>query len=635
MGTHLLTSERPVKKRPLPILSIDFENDITKGAVSGFQCASIYGYTNIRVGRAQTYQPLFHEKTFTELDTLFEYLLNINTQPTRVPGILSAFNYNYDMNFLFEILDDPHTLQNKSTFISAQTTNGFKMYDVANYAQGSLKDWIQTLNMEELYGVVKVEDEEGNMPTDMNEIKRRCANDAKATYFLTKYFSDFCFDWGVSFKATAPSAALSIFRTNFFHHRFVRKDDVFNDYERHSYYGARTELFRRGVFDVKSYDINSQYPWVMRDKEFPDPASIQYFDNGVGWGRTLDDENTHAIFNVRVKAPKNFVMTLPYKHNVGTSEEKLLFPWGEFTGCWTSVELREALKDGYEIVHCYNYVKYRHSYPYFREFVDTFYRLRREAEEDGRRDLAQVYKRMLNSLYGKFAQRNGKNGFLGKMSGFLGDLPNGVNIKVFDFCGNDIISIAATIEEDAKHTFPVLSSFVTAYARLELKRLMNKYEDYLIYSDTDSLKLMSNVGHVPTDKRLLGALKDETNEMGGRMAFIRVKNYFPVGDAILEIPFEEDADISGMPDEIVIPRDRRRTIKGVGKKDDVVFSVIDRVIRSHGLKPIRTKEGIRMSQEPGKWIDKAKESDIYDSKRVWSGKQSEPIYINEFARKVA
>ena len=94
---------------------------------------------------------------------------------------------------------------------------------------------------------------------------------------------------------------------------------------------------------------------------------------------------------------------LPYR-----GKDKLLFPWGEFEGWWTSPELIEALKYGYEILEVKDFILYRKPVKVFEGYANFCYNHRLDAQEKDGKGSAfdMIWKLMGNGVYGKFGEQH-------------------------------------------------------------------------------------------------------------------------------------------------------------------------------------------------------------------------------------
>src|ERR1017187_5068638 len=147
------------------------------------------------------------------------------------------------------------------------------------------------------------------------------------------------------------------------------------------YYGGRVECFKKGVIDgkFKVYDVNSMYPYVM--KNFQHPISAGYF---IG--------NTISKFTC-------FVTVEGFSHGAFPSREKnrgLCFEkkYGVFNV--TIHEYRCAIRlglfDQKRVIRAYNF----DTRDTFKGFVNHFYKSRIEAKNSGDTISALFYKFVLN-----------------------------------------------------------------------------------------------------------------------------------------------------------------------------------------------------------------------------------------------
>ena len=198
-------------------------------------------------------------------------------------------------------------------------------------------------------------------------------------------------------KITLSSLALSIFRlkyndvSNFPIHIPNKNEDTFI---RRSYYGGHTDTYKPYGEDLYYYDVNSLYPFVM--KEYPMPGGVPV------WHGNLEGKDLDSIFGfieAYVVCPKTIKKPfLPYRDN---NNNTLIFPTGEFVGVYYSEELKYARGLGYTVIPISGYLFERMESP-FRDFVSSLFESRLEARISGNESLAYVYKILMNSLYGRF-----------------------------------------------------------------------------------------------------------------------------------------------------------------------------------------------------------------------------------------
>lgn len=188
-------------------------------------------------------------------------------------------------------------------------------------------------------------------------------------------------------KLTIGSAAMTQLKKT---QKFDILSDSQSDYIRQNYYyGGRTEKFVTGhvTGNFRVYDVNSMYPYVMRN--FRHPISSSYY---------IDNKISDDTFFVSVKGFSRGAFPERIKN------EGLRFYHRHSTYHVSIYEYQAAIECGMfdcdEIVQTVNFTLSCT----FEPFVDKFYGMRMEAKQNGDKLGSLFYKLILNSSYGKFAQ---------------------------------------------------------------------------------------------------------------------------------------------------------------------------------------------------------------------------------------
>lgn len=349
-----------------------------------------------------------------------------------------------------------------------------------------------------------------------------CTRDVE---ILSEYFIKFLKWWSMNnlgnFAFSVAGLAFNAFRHRFMVHKiFVHDNENAIKLELESYRGGRNECFRLGEINEKLYklDVNSMYPAVMRFNEYP--VKLVKFTRNVTVDRLKElIKKYHAIAKVKLNTEEN---AYAYKMH------KLIFPIGTFTVTLTTPELLYALKKDH-IVDVYECAFYKKAY-IFKDYVDFFYKMKLEAEKAGNRIVRSFAKLLMNSLYGKFAQRVRELSEL-SMPPILNfgsvlylDSTKGERFKVYFVNGK-----AYKLERQEKLFYDAnvaIASHVTAYARMYLYELMKTAGlENVYYVDTDSLivneKGYNNLKHLVGSE--LGMLKLEKE--ADKAVFFTVKDY--------------------------------------------------------------------------------------------------------------
>ena len=300
---------------------------------------------------------------------------------------------------------------------------------------------------------------------------------------------------------------------------------------RDAYYGGRTNavsLYKKvtGTEKIFYIDVVSMYPTVMSLPQY-------WYPIGQHEVRRFDDptmplvplEELFGFQKCRVIPPTHlYHPVLPER-----SEEngKLLFPLYPITGTWTHVELQKAVSLGYTIDEVYE----QHHFPptnrsntLFSPYIQTFFEMKKKAEQDKNPGLKQVAKLCLNSFYGKFGF-NVENQDATKIIRNRNQLWNVINSS-YKRSNVDVINNAVAIatyhinDEYSVHTKSnvYIAAYVTAYARLKLYEALEILQDKALYFDTDSCVYVSPNGEhiIPiSDSGDLGTWSDELKDTPG------------------------------------------------------------------------------------------------------------------------
>ena len=328
--------------------------------------------------------------------------------------------------------------------------------------------------------------------------------------------------------------------------------------ERNAYCGGRVEVWRHGRAEEQLYklDINSMYPTVMAGNRYP--VRLRSYTDKPQMGELeyiLEDPEALVVANVQVKAER-WQNAYPYR-----SKGKLLFPTGQFQTCLSTPELRYAIQHGHIVA--VDEIAVYHGAEIFRGFVQQFYQLRQAAKAEGNMVMSELYKLLLNSLYGKFGQLKRSWVDIGQaeaedlietetITESTEDGPVSYTLRRF----GGRVYIEEPYHDIAYHAYPAIAAHVTAQARQLLWGYIlaagvgNHY-----YNDTDSL-IVNETGRdrlaAYIDDSQLGRLKIEEVIPAGAAEFLGPKVYrigekwtrkgIPGGGGIVEQAAEVTAD---------------------------------------------------------------------------------------------
>ncbi len=303
-------------------------------------------------------------------------------------------------------------------------------------------------------------------------------NDVLGLYEVIESFERTINDHNGIMSMTIASTALKTFQSGYLQ-RFLKMSDYDTNIEmKKAYYGGRTEIFRMFLPDGKynCYDINSLYPYVMFNNDFPISRPIKILNTS---SKTIFEKI--GISECTIQAPDDiYFPVLPYR-KVFKNYSKLIFPVGKFRGYWDHSLLKKAYELGYKINIHKTYI-FQSDY-IFEDYVKDFYKLKNNSEKDTPSYL--IAKLMLNSLYGKFGQNQDTESIV-KIN----------NSK--ELLKHEIVGVVSPdynlfkVKSRSKGSFflPQISIHVTALSQLRLYDFIEKLadkENIVAYCDTDSI----------------------------------------------------------------------------------------------------------------------------------------------------
>jgi hypothetical protein len=328
---------------------------------------------------------------------------------------------------------------------------------------------------------------------------------------------------------------------------------------RDAYFGGRTEVFKlKGCSNeenkIKYIDVCSLYPTVMFFDKYPIGHPIKIFEP------RYYDKDWFGLIKCKIVAPRNlYIPTLPVKIRMDKAE-KLVFPLclqcsqnrsqkckhtveeRALVGTWTTEEVNVAISKGYHILDVYEVWDFKASTDIFKTYINKFMKIKLESSPHSYKS-AQAYaddvkmrqgfdlditkikqnqvkrqlaKLAMNSLYGKFGQRNNmsQTEFVTQPSRFYELL---LNNKLTDihvtYLTEDMIQVNYRYKDvfvDNKfNTNIFIALYTTANARLRLYDQLAKLGKAVLYCDTDSIVYYDNGVNSVTTGDLLGEWTDE------------------------------------------------------------------------------------------------------------------------------
>ncbi len=229
-------------------------------------------------------------------------------------------------------------------------------------------------------------------PVSKAALNRRAVRDATITFRAAKLIRESYAEFGERPRLTLPSTAYRIWQDAFWKRPVYRVSDEIRDAAERAYFGGRTEAFALGTFkDVRAIDAASMFPWAMTAAPFPVPwGSFKRVKPGA-------EPQPLGLYRARVRSTLA-LPALPFRSADGN-----VFPVGSWSGWYVGEELRLHLAEGGEARVLEGFEWHEQARPFDGYIAEMFRR-----KNTARGPMRNVYKLLLNSLYGKFGQKGGR-----------------------------------------------------------------------------------------------------------------------------------------------------------------------------------------------------------------------------------
>lgn len=356
----------------------------------------------------------------------------------------------------------------------------------------------------------------------MSEATTYCMQDCKLLYDLVLKFDLQCkneFKTSINDCFSASHLAKQVFQQFYLTTNLSGSLDEDYAIEKSSYHGGMCMNYVKGYCKEKiyAYDINSSYPYSMLKKmPFIFLKQTSYMNTKL---------IQHDLYYVMFEFPEySRLCNLAMK----VEDELVFLKKGE--GWYWGCELIISQKLNATLV----ILKHRHykAKKLFSEYIMDIYEKRKQAKADKNMILVELYKKLLNSLYGKFGQKLHHKNYIEKYDMFIGNNMKLNNLKMLT---NECIYVEYHDKYEYFNNIGSLvrfSSYISAQSRCTLlDPITNINQQHLLYMDTDSLFLTCKINNKYLNEIELGKFKCEEYNEG---IFICAKNYM-LSDGIKEI----------------------------------------------------------------------------------------------------
>lgn len=401
----------------------------------------------------------------------------------------------------------------------------------ATWRRADFRDTIRHLpasveKLGEMVGLTKREKDlfdSGSGSVDFGRALVRCQHDSAITYQAAKLFTETYQALGERPRMTLASTALNLWKREYWGREVSKPAPDVWQAALEAYHGGRTQAFSVGTFEnVTALDVASMFPWAMTCKPLPLPWGL--FREVLEGSEVRD----FGIYRVRVDSRLSLPL-LPVRSKHGT-----IYPKGTWQAWYVGEEIREAMAHGVRIQVEKGY-EFGEACNPFTSYVETLFALKQSA----RGGMREIYKTMLNALYGKFGQQ-GKHVTCVPIEKMLA--MKNPPLEWRPFMGLAIFNEDATPPPWSNNIWP---AFITARARVALWRKMRELEAKMcrvLYCDTDSIFYQSRGRIIKHAKKAANIGDFELRGEFSRMEIIGKKEY------ALEIaPGEWKPYVKGVP----------------------------------------------------------------------------------------
>ena len=425
--------------------------------------------------------------------------------------VILAYNMGYDIRILAAFGEMARRgYRQTGIYVAGQVCIvGFKrgkhhitMIDACNYFNGTLEIWGDMLGFPKIHvDFRRVSDK---------QLFAHCHRDVEILVKLWDTWLAFLTEHNLGgFAPTKAAQAMKAFRYRYMYGPiWVHDNPKVIPLERRGYFGGRVECFHIGQptgGPFTKVDINSMYPSIMRTTPVP-IRLLRWTRNPTVSALRRGIAKYGVVASVTIKTD---VPAYPYRH-----AGKLLFPIGEFNTVLCSPELIHAVKAD-RVVGVQKVAVYDQDV-IFDAYVDDLYALRLQYKDAGNRIWEQLIKYLLNSLYGKWGQKDHIWRDEGKVVGAEDGNHTVHNLDTGQVEHYRIVAGQKWVEEgtrESRDSCPAISATITSAARIQLWGLIETAgRQNVFYTDTDSL-IVNPAGlrrlRDEIDPTKLGALKVE------------------------------------------------------------------------------------------------------------------------------
>jgi DNA polymerase type B, organellar and viral len=315
--------------------------------------------------------------------------------------------------------------------------------------------------------------------------------DCEILYYAISMFQDRLVEMGGQLQMTLASSAMQLFRRKYLS-RDIDTFEEINEKVRKSYVASRVEVFNTDVDNGYYYDINSSFPFAMTQ-----PCPGEYL--GIAYSLPENDSRYIYFADCEVEVSDNYITPAPIR-----MKGRVFFPSGKWRGWFSQVDIELLQREGGKVVKVHEVLLFRPFHDLSNYATDLYTKRKNSTDEFEK----IVFKLLLNSLYGKFAESPWKSSLV------FNPTFNPITAEEQEQFSMSLIDPGTYMKEEKvsiPHVSVAISSHITALARKTLYDFLIENGKGFHYCDTDGFSTTEeyttgkNLGDLKLEKILMSA----------------------------------------------------------------------------------------------------------------------------------
>jgi DNA polymerase type B, organellar and viral len=486
----------------------------------------IQAIKDLTIRKYKNYKVYIHN--FAKFDAIFllKYLNNLGiVEPIIHNGKIISIKFtldNYTIHFResYQILQA--SLRKLCKSFSLDNQKGYFPHKFSSENNLNYIGEVPNISYFDNLSIVEYNNYKNNFNNNWNfklEAIKYCNLDCISLYNIINIFSDIIFNKfniNINKYPTSPSISFSLFRTHYLGKNNIIQlsGKVFNEIKK-SYTGGAVDMyipFNNENEIIYGYDVNSLYPYVMKNNPMP-IGNMNYFEGNI----RKFDPNAFGFFCCNIETPNYLEHPILQTHVKTNDGIRTISALGKYQDMLFSPEMDNAMKYGYKFDILWGYTFSKGFI--FNKFISDLYNLRLNYPKD--HPMNYIAKLFMNSGYGRFGMddnfsnieiisNDSFNKYINKYEDNIIDIIDlGCSKLIFT---NSLINEINTALDNGSENHNIniaIASAITSYARIHMTQFKNNPDYKVFYTDTDSIYTNKPLPDNLVSNKELGKLKLE------------------------------------------------------------------------------------------------------------------------------